>query len=154
MLKLSNMHSGMNGVYKVTSKAKYCQFHKEIRVEVYGEEIFDDVYSACLTWWWKCYTSLLATSELRKRPGNSDVDNASRDCFWGRALRPLKQSHDALSTSLLPGLLRNSEVANLWLHKQIRWFHIRCAADKVKFNVWSVGSSSCFSLTKGLRSKR
>ena len=26
--------------------------------------------------------------------------------------RPLKQSHDALSTSLLPGLLRNSEVAN------------------------------------------
>ena len=57
---------------------------------------------------------VLATSELRKRPGNSDVDNASRDCFWGRAfcLRPLKQSHDALSTSLLPGLLRNSEVAN------------------------------------------
>ena len=33
---------------------------------------------------------ILATSELRKRPGNSDVDNASRDCFW--ALRPLKQS--------------------------------------------------------------
>ena len=26
--------------------------------------------------------------------------------------RPLKQSHDALSTSLSPGLLRNSEVAN------------------------------------------
>ena len=28
---------------------------------------------------------LLAISELRKRPGNSDVDNASRDCFLGRA---------------------------------------------------------------------
>ena len=27
--------------------------------------------------------------------------------------RPLKQSHDALSTSLSPGLLRNSEVANI-----------------------------------------
>ena len=51
---------------------------------------------------------------MRKTPGNSDVDNASRDCFRERAfcLRPLKQSHDALSTSLLPGLLRNSEVAN------------------------------------------
>ena len=48
MLKLSNMHSGMNGVYKVTSKAKYCHFHKEIRVEVYGKEMFDDVFSACL----------------------------------------------------------------------------------------------------------
>ena len=60
-------------------------------------------------------SGLLATSEMRKRPGNSDVDNASRDCFWGRAfcLRPLKQSHDALSTSLLPGLLRNSKVANI-----------------------------------------
>ena len=60
--------------------------------------------------------SLLATSELRKRSGNSDVDNASRDCFRGRAffLRPLKQSHDALFTSLLPGLLRNSEVANIY----------------------------------------
>ena len=58
---------------------------------------------------------LLATSELRERNGNSDVDNASRDCFWGRVfcLRPLKQSHDALSTSLLPGLLRNSEMANI-----------------------------------------
>ena len=57
---------------------------------------------------------LLATSELRKRRGNSDVDNASRDSFWGRdfCLRPLKQSHDALSTSLLPDLLRNSEEAN------------------------------------------
>ena len=57
---------------------------------------------------------VLATSELRKRPGKSEVDNASWDCFRGRAfcLRPLQQSHDALSTSLLPGLLRNSEVAN------------------------------------------
>ena len=56
-------------------------------------------------------------SELRKRPGNSDVGNASRDCFGGRAfcLRPLKQSHHALSTSLLPGLLRNSEVANIYV---------------------------------------
>ena len=27
---------------------------------------------------------ILAISELRKRPGNSDVDNASRDCFWGQ----------------------------------------------------------------------
>ena len=46
--------------------------------------------------------SVLAISEESKRPGNSDVDNASRDCFWGRAfcLRPLKQSHDPLSTSL------------------------------------------------------
>ena len=29
----------------------------------------------------KCLYFLLAPSELRKRPGNSDVDNASRDCF-------------------------------------------------------------------------
>ena len=44
----------------------------------------------------------LATFELRKRPGNSDDDNGSRDCFRGQAfcLRPLKQSHDALPTSL------------------------------------------------------
>ena len=28
--------------------------------------------------------SVLAISEESKRPGNSDVDNASRDCFWGR----------------------------------------------------------------------
>ena len=58
---------------------------------------------------------LLATSELRKRPGKSEVDNASWDCFRGRAfcLRSLKQSHNALSTLLLPGLLRNSEVANI-----------------------------------------
>ena len=55
---------------------------------------------------------LLATSELRKRPGKSEVDNASWDCFRGRKARPQKQSRDALSTSLLPGLLRNSEVAN------------------------------------------
>ena len=65
-------------------------------------------------YWNKFGRCLLVTSELRKRPGISDVDNASRDCFWGRAfcLRPLKQSHDPLSTSLLPGLLRNSEMAN------------------------------------------
>ena len=58
---------------------------------------------------------ILATSELRKRPGKSEVDNASWDCFRGRAfcLRSLKQSHNALSTLLLPGLLRNSEVANI-----------------------------------------
>ena len=57
---------------------------------------------------------LLATSELRKRPGKSEVDNASWDCFRGRKqkARPQKQSRDALSTSLLPDLLRNSEVAN------------------------------------------
>ena len=57
---------------------------------------------------------VLATSELRKRPGKSEVDNASWDCFRGRKqkARPQKQSRDALSTSLLPGLLRNSEVAN------------------------------------------
>ena len=57
---------------------------------------------------------LLATSEFRKRPGKSEVDNASWDCFRGRKrrTRPQKQSRDALSTSLLPGLLRNSEVAN------------------------------------------
>ena len=49
-----------------------------------------------------------------KRPGKSEVDNASWDCFRGRKqkVRPLKQSRDALSTSLLPGLLPNSEVAN------------------------------------------
>ena len=29
-------------------------------------------------------TLLLATSELRKRPGKSEVDNASWDCFRGR----------------------------------------------------------------------
>ena len=59
-------------------------------------------------------TRVLATSELRKRPGNREVDNASWDCFRGRKQKacPLKQSHDALSTSLLPGLSRNSEVAN------------------------------------------
>ena len=59
---------------------------------------------------------LFATSELCKKPGNSDVDNASRDCFWGRAfcLRPPKQSHDPLSTSLLPDFLRNSEMANIY----------------------------------------
>ena len=59
-------------------------------------------------------SSLLAISELRKRPGNSEVDNGSWDCFRGckQKARPLKQSPDALSTSLLPGLLRNSEVAN------------------------------------------
>ena len=53
--------------------------------------------------------SILATSELRKRPGKSEVDNASWDCFTGRKqeARPLKQSCDALSTSLLPGLLNN-----------------------------------------------
>ena len=57
---------------------------------------------------------LIAISELRKRPGNSEVDNGSWDCFRGRKqkTRPQKQSRDALSTSLLPGLLRNSEVAN------------------------------------------
>ena len=57
---------------------------------------------------------VLATSELRKRPGKSEVDNVSRDCFRGRKqkARPQKQSRDALSTSLLPGLLRNSEVVN------------------------------------------
>ena len=57
---------------------------------------------------------ILATSELRKRPGKSEVNNASCDCFRGRKqkARPQKQSRDALSTSLLPGLLRNSEVAN------------------------------------------
>ena len=60
-------------------------------------------------------SSLLATSELRKRPGNSEVDNASWDCFreLKQKARPQKQSRDALSTSLLPGLLRNSEVANI-----------------------------------------
>ena len=59
-------------------------------------------------------SDLLAISELRKRPGSSDVDNASQDCLGGRAfcLRPLKQSHDLLSTSLLPGLLRNFEMSN------------------------------------------
>ena len=47
-------------------------------------------------------------------PGKSEVDNASWDCFRGRKqkARPQKQSRDALSTSLLPDLLRNSEVAN------------------------------------------
>ena len=57
---------------------------------------------------------ILATLELRKRPGKSEVDNASWDCFRGhkQKARPQKQSRDALSTSLLPGLLRNSKVAN------------------------------------------
>ena len=57
---------------------------------------------------------VLATSELRKRPGKSEVDNGSWDCFRGRKqkARPQKQSRDALSTSLLPDLLRNFEVAN------------------------------------------
>ena len=36
-------------------------------------------------YWNKFGRCLLVTSELRKRPGISDVDNASRDCFWGRA---------------------------------------------------------------------
>ena len=40
------------------------------------------------------------------RPGSSEVNNAPWDCFTGRKqkARLPKQSHDALSTSLLPGL--------------------------------------------------
>ena len=55
-----------------------------------------------------------AIPKSRKRPGNSEVDNASCDCFRGRKqkARPKKLSRDALSTPLLPGLLRNSEMAN------------------------------------------
>ena len=65
--------------------------------------------------------SLLATSELRKRPGKSEVDNASWDCFRGRKQKacPQKQSRDALSTLLLPGLLRNSEVANTYVTRML-----------------------------------
>ena len=45
---------------------------------------------------------ILATLELRKRPGKSEVDNASWNCFRGREqnARPLKQSRHALSTSI------------------------------------------------------
>ena len=73
------------------------------------------------------HCSLLATSELRKRSGKSEVDNASWDCFRGRKqkARPQKQSRDALSTSLLPGLLRNSEVANITglVFRLQKWSH-------------------------------
>ena len=41
---------------------------------------------------------LQAITKLHQRPGNSNVDNASRGCFRGQAFcsRPLKQSHGAL----------------------------------------------------------
>ena len=57
---------------------------------------------------------LFAIPKSRKRPGKSEVDIASWDCFRGRKqkARPQKQSRDALSTSLLPVLLRNSKMAN------------------------------------------
>ncbi|XP_028393246.1 uncharacterized protein LOC114517660 [Dendronephthya gigantea] len=35
MLKLSNLHSGMSGVFKVIAKARFCEFTKEIVVDVY-----------------------------------------------------------------------------------------------------------------------
>ena len=37
MLKMSNMHLGMSGIYKVVTKAEFCEFTKEITVDVYGE---------------------------------------------------------------------------------------------------------------------
>ena len=51
---------------------------------------------------------------IAQEPGKNEVANASWGCFLGRKQKapPHKQSRDALSTSLLPGLLRNSEVAN------------------------------------------
>ena len=57
---------------------------------------------------------LISHFEIVQEAGKSKVDNASWDCFRGRKqkARPQKQSRDALSTSLLPGLLRNSEMAN------------------------------------------
>ena len=74
--------------------------------------------------------ALLATSELRKRPCKSEVDNASWDCFRGRKqkARPQKQSRDALSTTLLPGLLRNSEVANM---ETLSWIRSRSSEAKI-----------------------
>lgn len=36
MLKMSNMHLRMSGLYKVVTKAKFCEFKKEIIVDVYG----------------------------------------------------------------------------------------------------------------------
>ena len=51
-------------------------------------------------------TCRLRNSPFRSWSKISNVDNASWDSFGGRAfcLRPLKQSHGALSTSLLPGI--------------------------------------------------
>ena len=31
------MHLGMSGIYKVVTKAEFCEFTKEITVDVYGE---------------------------------------------------------------------------------------------------------------------
>ena len=86
-----------------------------------------------------CY-SCIATSELRKMPGKSEVDNASWDCFRGRKrkARPQKQSRDALSTSLLPGLLRNSEVADMYRTPE---FLARAATTS-----WSLLQLDCSSL--------
>ncbi|CAB4011096.1 Coagulation factor V [Paramuricea clavata] len=35
ILKMSNLHLGMSGVYKVVTKAQFCEFPKEILVDVY-----------------------------------------------------------------------------------------------------------------------
>jgi hypothetical protein len=37
ILKMSNLHLGMSGVYKVVTKAQFCEFPKEILVDVYGK---------------------------------------------------------------------------------------------------------------------
>lgn len=34
---MSNLHLGMSGVYKVVTKAQFCEFPKEILVDVYGK---------------------------------------------------------------------------------------------------------------------
>ena len=66
-----------------------------------------------------------AIPKLCQRPGNRDVDNASWDCFGGRTfcLRPLKQSHGALSNSLLPGIQRNFAMANMHGGRCLQFFN-------------------------------
>ena len=69
------------------------------------------------------------------RPGNSNVGNASRDCFGGRAFCfcPLKQSHGALSTSLLPSLQRNFGTAHcgLFVLRRPGTLNFSCAESNV-----------------------
>ena len=61
---------------------------------------------------------LLAISELRKRPGKSEVDNGSWDCFRGRKQKPVPQ---------------NSPV----MHCQRRYYQASCAIPKWLMKMWN-----------------
>jgi hypothetical protein len=41
---MSNLHLGMSGVYKVVTRAKFCEFTKEIIVDVYGKFCLTDFF--------------------------------------------------------------------------------------------------------------